>query len=79
MSVTKAEALEAVKSGADIYSHALALKLREIEQEEPELIWICKARHAPVDGAVQQPYFGCICTKAGRQELARLQSEEVHS
>lgn len=68
--MTTVEALESVKNGADVYAYGLAVKLREIEREQPELIDICPPKAPPEDGAEQQPYFGCICTRAGQVYLA---------
>lgn len=64
-------ALSAVENGADIYSYALAWRLREIEKEEPELIEICRPMEDP-PGDQQQPYFGCICKEEGRNRLRQL-------
>ncbi|NBC23230.1 MAG: hypothetical protein GVY21_07130, partial [Gammaproteobacteria bacterium] len=62
-------ALAAVEDGADIYSYWIAVALREIERDEPELIEITDPQVKCSPGHERQPYFGCICTPEGLDRL----------
>ena len=64
------EAMVAVKGGADVYSYAIAMRLREVQRASPELIDIGRAMDPPTDGAVPQPYFGAVLTAAGKAAIA---------
>ena len=63
------KACRAVIDGADVYCRAIAVRLREVERDFPGYICITRARHAPKDGARQQPYFGAILTPLGRKAV----------
>jgi hypothetical protein len=65
------EAMAAVRNGADVYSYATALRLREVERAYPDLVDIGPAMNPPPNGADQQPYFGAILTAAGKDALAK--------
>lgn len=58
--------LQDVYNGADVYALHMASFLRELERDGTQLVSIVEAKTAPDDGALQQPYFGCILTKYGR-------------
>ena len=64
------EAMRAVWNGADVYSYAVALRLREVQRLFPGFVDIGRAMCAPVNGAEQQPYFGAILTAAGKSAIA---------
>lgn len=59
------KAMHAVIDGGDVYNRTIAVRLREVERNHPELIKITKPQRAPRDGAASQPYFGAILTAAG--------------
>lgn len=62
------EALLYIKDGRDVENILIAKTLREIEETNPELIWICRVMN---DYAVDEklPYFGAIATPRGLQVL----------
>lgn len=61
------QAVEAVVNGADVYSYALAMNLRSVEEKAPECIMICDPQMYDGDGTDQVPYFGCIATDEGKR------------
>lgn len=63
-----------VEEGADIYCRLIAEQLRALDKKEPGLILICKAQAPPKNRAARQPYFGCICTDAGRAYIRRYEA-----
>lgn len=63
------KAMHAVIDGADVYNRTIAVRLREVEKNNPTLIRITKAHSAPRDGAAAQPYFGAILTAAGVEAI----------
>ena len=58
----------AAMTGADIWERYDAGFCRELEKHG--LVRIVKAKHAPKNGALRQPYFGCKATAAGRKLIA---------
>jgi hypothetical protein len=60
--------LRGVLKGADVWGRPNAMRLRSIQKKAPELIDIVPAMDKP-PGHMQQPFFGCIATAAGRQFL----------
>jgi hypothetical protein len=62
------------EGGADVWGYTEAMAVREIRRLHPQLIRIVKPRGAPKDGAQQQPYFGVIAKKAGRDLLAQFRA-----
>lgn len=58
-----------IKEGADVWGHAHASVIRDVQRLHPQLMRIVKAKNAQKDGAARQPYFGAILTKAGRDLL----------
>ena len=58
------EAMEAIRNGADVGNRVIAMRLREIERERPELISIGELQ-GDYDGAGRLPYFGAILTDEG--------------
>lgn len=71
LSPEEIDELRGVVGGADIWGYANAGRLRSIQKKAPHLIEIVRAMASP-PGHMQQPYFGCIATKAGRAALAAL-------
>jgi len=61
------KALEAVKDGGDVFARGTAVILRGLESEG--FVTICEAM-GDYPGETQQPFFGAIITKAGKQALA---------
>jgi len=55
--------------GADVWDFLDAKTGRELQ--DLKLTRIVKARHAPKDGAMRQPYYGIKITAAGRKLLGR--------
>lgn len=53
--------------GADVWAQYHARICRELEKLK--LVRIVKARNAPENGALQQPYFGVKITAAGRKAI----------
>lgn len=72
MRLTKNEraALIAINGGADVYDYQIAQTLRSMERTGSKLVRIVKAKGAPKDAAVRQPYFGAKVTAAGIRALA---------
>lgn len=70
------DALQAVEHGADVYDYALAKRLRHIERANPGLVTITEPQMYRGDGTDRMPYFGAICTAAGRAAIARATGQE---
>ena len=64
------DALSAIVNGADVYDRALAGELRQVEKDHPELISIGKPQMYKGTGVDRVPYFGAVCTAAGRAAIA---------
>lgn len=65
-SLTKEQikAMQAIIDGADVFNRTIAVRLREVERNRPELIKITKA-HGGTNAHGARPYFGAILTAAG--------------
>jgi hypothetical protein len=61
--------LKSVRTGADVWERWAAKDCRHLETLG--LVRIVKARSAPKDGAMRQPYFGCVATARGKAVLQR--------
>lgn len=62
-------AMQAAEDGADIYSYAIASRLRDVQREKPKYIEITKPMMYDGDGTDQMPYFGAILTPAGLEAM----------
>ncbi len=62
--------MRAIEQGADIWSHSLAIQLRELQKIVPEYLHIGPAMMADnIPGKEQQPYFGAILSDEGERVL----------
>jgi len=71
LTVEEIAELRGVVKGADVWGYANAGRLRSIQKKAPDLLDIVPAMDKP-PGHMQQPYFGCIATAAGRKYLRAL-------
>jgi hypothetical protein len=63
--------MRAVRNGADVFSFAIARRLREVQSRHPHWLQIGKRQmqRPNESGAGQLAYFGAILTDAGRVAL----------
>lgn len=73
MTVVQRKLLLAIGRGVDVWGYRDATMLREMSRMRPALVKIVKARRAPRNGAMAQPYFGCKPT-AHALRLLRLEA-----